>query len=104
MSEVLRRVSDKMRTMFGVRRERRGLPPGKKPKIGGLIVKGERSMDITHALTDEQWGWLVLLGWCSVDRRKERRQYFSLPKNACELLVNSNNDQRELLLERLMNQ
>lgn len=102
MSEVLRRVNDKVRAIFGIRRERQRLKPGSKPRIGGMIVKGQHSIDITHSLTDEQWGWLVLLGWCSVDKRKERRKYFSLPKDACERLVNATREEREALLDQLV--
>lgn len=66
---------DAIRTLMRIRRPRQLLPAGPQPAMGSNIVNGRKRMRLKYAVTGEQWQWLTLMGWRTVDMRQNRRQY-----------------------------
>ena len=66
---------DTIRTLMRIRRPRQLLPAGPQPAMGSNIVNGRKRMRLKYAVTGEQWQWLTLMGWRTVDMRQNRRQY-----------------------------
>ncbi len=66
---------DAIRTLMRIRRTRQLLPPGPQPAMGSNIVNGRKRMRLKYAVTGEQWQWLTLMGWRTVDMRQNRRHY-----------------------------
>ena len=77
----------KLRSLFGIRKERQVPPPGAKPQVGSILVRNRLKMRLRTPLDDEQWDWLGKMGWRRVDMRVNRRRYEALPDQTMRKLL-----------------
>ena len=96
-------VKDTLRTLLGIRVERGMSPPGPKPQIGSNIVRDTFRLRLKYPISDDQWDWLTGKGWRTVDMRTNRRRYTCVPDKVLIKLLNSNDLEREVLHQRLVN-
>lgn len=82
-------VLDKLRTLMRIRKPRRPLPPGPQPTLGSNIVNGRMRMRLKYPITPEQWQWLTLMGWRTVDMRQNRRRYYLVEDRSVLQLVSA---------------
>lgn len=66
---------DDFRTLFNIRRERKRLLPGPKPKLGAKISLHDVRMTVQAGLSDELWKWLQDLGFREITFAHDRRRY-----------------------------
>lgn len=80
----------KLRTLFGIRKERQTPPLGAKPQVGSVLVRNRLKLRLRTPLDDEQWEWLGVMGWRRVDMRGNRRRYETLPDKTLRKLLDKN--------------
>lgn len=80
----------KLRSLFGIRRERQTPPLGSKPQVGSILVRNRLKLRLRTPLEDEQWEWLGQMGWRRVDMRANRRRYEALPDQTMRKLLDKN--------------
>jgi len=96
-------VKDSLRTLLKIRVERATLPAGPKPQIGSNIVRDAFRIRLKFPISDEQWEWFIEKGWRTVDMRTNRRRYTCVPDKVLLKLLHSNDLEREVLHQRLIN-
>jgi hypothetical protein len=83
------------RTLFGIRKKRKVARHGPKPAVGTIIYRGSLQMSVNADMTKEQWLWLTLSGWRTLNFAKDRRRYTALPEDALSQLLQANPQERE---------
>jgi hypothetical protein len=96
-------VKDSLRTLLKIRVDRALLPPGPKPQIGSNIVRDAFRIRLKFPISDDQWEWFTEKGWRTIDMRTNRRRYTCVPDKVLLKLLNSNDLEREVLHQRLIN-
>ena len=81
------KIKDMLRTLFGIRRTRQRLPPGKQPMVGSNIVREQLRIHLKYPVTHEQWLWLTEIGWRTIDMRTTRRVYIKVDDRALRALI-----------------
>lgn len=96
---------DTLRTLMRIRRARQLLPAGPQPALGSNIVNGRKRMRLKYPITPEQWQWLTLMGWRTVDMRQNRRQYQLVDDRMVKLLVLAETgEERTEIHQRIMHE
>ena len=95
-------LKDMLRTLVGIRKERQLLPATEKPQIGSNIVRENLRIRLKYPITDDQWEWLIDIGWRTIDMRKNRRRYINVPDKAVIRLLEAGEVEREVLHMRLV--
>lgn len=96
-------VKNTLRTLLGIRVDRATLPPGPKPQIGSNIVRDKFRIRLKFPVSDDQWTWFTDKGWRTIDMRTNRRRYTCVPDKVLLKLLNSDDLEREVLHQRLIN-
>jgi hypothetical protein len=65
--QAISKLRDQLRTVFHVRRQRLLPPPGAKPAFGSTITLDRLKMQLFLPIDYEQWEWLTLRGWRTLD-------------------------------------
>jgi hypothetical protein len=81
------KIKNMLRTLFGIRRTRQRLPPGKQPMVGSNIVREQLRIHLKYPVTNEQWMWLTEIGWRTIDMRITRREYSKVDDRALRALI-----------------
>ena len=94
---------DTLRTLAGIRKERRLPPPGAHPQTGSNIVFDSLRIHLKHPITVEQWVWLAERGWRTIDMRTNRRQYLKVDEQLVFRLIMADEiEERERIYERII--
>ncbi|MFZ6864007.1 hypothetical protein ACO0K7_15340 [Undibacterium sp. Ji67W] len=96
------RLKDSLRTLFRIRQTRALPPPGEKPAFGSTIILDRLKMQLFVSIDYEQWEWLTLRGWRTLDVRQNRRRYYRVPRNAVIRLMHATPAEREELHQRII--
>jgi hypothetical protein len=89
---------DGFRTLFKIRRERRQLPRGPKPRLGAKVFLHDVRMTVQAGLTDELWNWLQQIGFREITFSPDRRRYRDIPPSLVARLFDApREDWRSLL-------
>jgi len=96
------RFKDTLRTLLRIRQERVLPPPGEKPAFGSTIILNRLKMQLFVSIDYEQWEWLTLRGWRTLDVRQNRRRYYRVPRNAVIRLMHATPEEREELHQRII--
>lgn len=97
-------VFDEFRTLFNIRRERKQLPPGPKPKLGAKVSLHDVRMTIQSGLSDELWQWLQELGFREIAFSPDRRRYRDLsPSSVARLYDAPKEEWKPLLTQAIRN-
>lgn len=98
-------IVDSLRTMMGIRRVRQLLPAGPLPPMGSNIVNGSLRIRLKYPVTQEQWRWLTLLGWRTIDMRHNRRRYYLVDdKSVRAMILAEGEDERAKIHQIIMAQ
>jgi hypothetical protein len=96
-------LKDTLRTLFRIRAERALPPPGAKPAFGSTIVWRRLKMQLFIPIDHEQWEWLTMQGWRTLDMRGNRRRYYRVPRSAVNrLLMAKTPEEREAIHRRIV--
>lgn len=90
---------DDFRTLFKIRRERKRLPPGPKPKLGAKVFLHDVRMTVQAGLSDELWRWLQTLGFRELTYSPDRRRYRDMPPSLVTRLYDAPREQWRSLLK-----
>lgn len=90
-----------IRNALSIRKKRKAPPIGSAPSVGASIILGSTKMVVTHPISGDLWGWMVLAGWRNVAVKNDRRQYTMWPDNALQELVQAPPSERDACHERL---
>lgn len=96
------RLKDFLRTLLGIRQPRRIAPISPRPPAGSHIVRERLRMQLRYPLTEEQWAWLLHMGWRAIDMRNERRRYTVVPDKVLSRLLKSHGLHRDAIHSRLI--
>ena len=72
-------LSDRTRSLLGIRRDRKVAARTAKPRIGAQVILGEVRMSIQAGMSEELWNWLQDAGWRESSFRPDRRRYREIP-------------------------
>jgi hypothetical protein len=100
--QAISKLRDQLRTVFHVRRQRLLPPPGAKPAFGSTITLDRLKMQLFLPIDYEQWEWLTLRGWRTLDSRQNRRRYYRVPRSAVTRLLHATPDEREFVHQRIV--
>ena len=93
---------DEFRTLFRIRRERKQLPTGPKPRLGAKIFLHDVRMTVQAGLSDEMWKWLQDLGFREITHGPDRRRYRDMqPSMVARLYDAPREDWRPLLKQAI---
>ena len=93
---------DSLRTLFGIRKQRRGLPSTPVPQPGSSIVRNGYKIKLAQPCNPELWDWLLLVGWRVNPVRNDRRAYQNLPADAIRQLNAAGVENRAKVHEKLL--
>lgn len=94
---------DTLRTLIGIRKQRRLPPAGAQPATGSNIARNAIRIQLKYPITSEQWLWFTEKGWRKIDLRTDRRQYMKIPDHLVERLILADDpEEREMLYERVL--
>jgi len=91
-----------LRTLLRIRKIRQLPPPGEKPAFGSTIILNRLKMQLFVPIDTQQWEWLSLRGWRTLDMRQNRRRYYRVPRNAVHRLIHAKPEEREELYQRIV--
>ena len=94
---MLNALKDSLRTLLRIRQPRELPPPGPKPAFGSTLVLNQLKIQLFISIDYEQWEWLTLKGWRTMDQRQNRRRYYKVPRKAVQRLLHANAEEREQL-------
>lgn len=95
-------IKNSLRTIFRVRHDRELPPPGPKPAFGATVVYKRLKMQLIVPIDYEQWDWLTLKGWRTLDMRQNRRRYFRIPRKAVIRLLHAKPEEREDIHQQII--
>jgi hypothetical protein len=88
-------LKNRYRNLLGIRKKRQVVRHGPRPMLGKFVVRGHLKMNVNLEISSEQWVWLTLAGWRTIEFPKDRRRYINLPPESLALLLNANPAERE---------
>ena len=95
-------LKNTLRTLLKIRKDRSLPPAGPKPPVGSNIVLDRMRIRLKHPISDDQWGWLILHGWRTVDMRTDRRRYALVPEKGVVRLLNADGMEREVIHRKMI--
>jgi hypothetical protein len=96
------KITDTLRTLFGIRKVRQALPPGSQPIVGSNIVRDRLHIHLKYPITNEQWVWLSREGWRTLDMRTNKRKYTKIDESAVKALIRASADERGLVHQAIL--
>lgn len=95
---------DGFRNLLNIRKERRQLPRGPKPRFGAKVVLHDVRMTVQSGLHDELWEWLQEIGFREVTINPDRRRYRELPPSLVTMLYDAPREEWRPLLKQAIRQ
>lgn len=95
-------LTNVIRNVFNIRKERSVPAAGPMPPIGSNIVRERLRIRLKYPITLEQWEFFSRNGWRTVDMRKDRRRYMSVPDKILVKLLDRSGAERDDLHSRLI--
>lgn len=95
-------MKDFIRTLFGIRQKRKGLPPSPPPGSRTTLVRGVVKMSVNTEISADLWDWLMLSGWRVNTYRNDRRKYNVMPESAISQLMSASSSERDNLHKKLL--
>jgi hypothetical protein len=80
-------LSDRTRSLLGIRRNRKVTSRRSKPRIGSQIILGDVRMSMQAGMSEELWNWLQDAGWRENMFRPDRRRYREIPSTWVTRLI-----------------
>lgn len=91
---------DGFRTLLNIRKERKRLPMGPKPRLGAKVVLHDVRMTVQSGMTEDLWNWLQDIGFREVTFSPDRRRYRELPPSLVAALYDAPREQWRPLLKQ----
>jgi len=96
------KILDSLRTLLRIRKERQLPPITAKPQVGGSIVKDRLRIRLNYPISNDQWTWLVDMGWRTVNTRTDRRSYTLVSDQYVRRILEADEELRYQLHQRLI--
>ncbi len=86
---MVRVVTNGLRNLLGIRRERRLPRRTYRPALGARIVRDDVRMTVQPGLSADLWRWMQEQGWREVQVRPDRRRYRDVPPSLVTALIDA---------------
>jgi hypothetical protein len=96
------KLKNTLRTLIGIRKQRKIPKPGDMPIVGSNIVLEQLRIRLTHPINHEEWAWFTKKGWRAEDMRTNRRVYSLVADEIVAAMLLAEKVERETIHQTLM--